>query len=45
MSKSVTFDKIKLFETPYSPEVDTIEDFEFISYLINKKRRNCELKK
>ena len=43
--ESLHGEKIKLFETPYSPEVDTIEDFEFISYLINKKRRNCELKK
>ena len=30
--------KIKLFETPYSYEVDTLEDFEYISYLIEKSK-------
>ena len=39
-SGSLHGDKIKLFETPHSHEVDTLEDFEFISYLINKKKED-----
>ena len=36
-ANSLHGEKIKLYETPVSHEIDTLEDLEFLEFLISKK--------